>query len=76
MLDYKKLSDEFTVKLSQFDEDRLEKWLSFDQSRQTCENLFNGEEVIIQTANIPVSKLSDPRELINSAGESNYSLAA
>lgn len=76
MLDYKKLSDDFTNKLNQFDEEKLTQWLSFDQQRQEIDKLINGEQVLIHFENISVSKISDPLELINLAGESNYALAA
>lgn len=76
MLDYKKLDNEFTVLLNQFDEDRLEQWIAFDQKRLEMERLLNGDIVPIQNAYVGISYLSDPREIINSTGESNYSLAA
>lgn len=76
MLDYKKLSKEFTKKLNQFDKDRLEQWIFFDQKRQELERLLNGEKVRIQIKSVSISKLVDPRENYKSAGESNYALAA
>lgn len=76
MLDYKKLSKEFTKKLNQFDKNRLEQWISFDQNRQELDKLLSGEKVRIQICNISISKLIDPRENYKPAGESNYALAA
>lgn len=76
MLDYKKLSRDFTDRLNQFDKDRLEQWVSFDLKREILNKLLDGENVLINVANVHVSKLVDPRENINLAGESNYALAA
>jgi len=76
MLDYKKLSSEFTEKLNQYDEDRLEQWISYDKIRKDLDRLLNGEKVTFHPDDIQVSILNDPRELISSAGESNYALAA
>ena len=76
MLDYKKLRSEFTEKLNLFDEDRLAQWISYDKRRKDLDRLLNGEKVTFHPDDIQVSILNDPRELISSAGESNYALAA
>lgn len=41
MLDYKKLRSEFTKKLNQFDEKRLEQWISYDLRRKDLDKLDN-----------------------------------
>lgn len=76
MLDYKKLDTEFTNLLNQFDKERLEQWIAFDQKRLDTERFLSGESVPIHKDNTLLSILSDPLELISTTGESNYALAA
>lgn len=44
MLDYKTLSKEFSARLQQFDEQKLESWLAFDSRRDMLEDPLSGEE--------------------------------
>lgn len=43
MLDYNKLSSDFSNKLQQFDKDFLESWIAFDQEREVVNTLCRNE---------------------------------
>ena len=77
MLDYKKLKNEFTNKLQQFDKEQLQQWVAFDNNRAMITNLLDGKEVIIHWDTLMASKLSDPREQINTSSSNNsFAMAA
>lgn len=37
MIDYKKLREKFTAKLNEFDEEKLLKWMDFDENRKVVD---------------------------------------
>jgi len=53
MLDYNKLSIDFTNLLSQFDASRLEKWVQFDKQRTIEYELQNGNSVDTSSGFLP-----------------------
>ena len=63
MLDYKKLSKEFTRRLKEFDKEKLESWIDYDNNRD-LNKLLKGEKVTLHIAIIKVNNISDPRETI------------
>lgn len=78
MIDYKQLRSKFTEKLTEFDKEKLLKWIDFDQNREVVGRLLNGESVPIQYKTTTPYKLTDNRETIDSAvgDHHKYAMAA
>lgn len=69
MIDYKHLRHKFTEKLSEFDKDKLQNWIEFDQNRTALGKLLKGENVTLQYKTSTPYKLTDKRESIDSSVE-------
>lgn len=80
MLDYNKLSEEFTKKLNTFDKGKLIEWIDFDASRILAES--SPEKSIVLDSEIISDSLiiSDPKENVeadlNDFTYMSYDLAA
>ncbi|GEM_PF-1974077 len=77
MIDYKKLREKFTAKLNEFDEEKLLKWMDFDENRKVVDRLLSGESVSIHYETTTPYRLTDKLENIDSAfGDNSYATAA
>jgi hypothetical protein len=79
MLNYKKLSEEFTNKLNEYSKAQLKQWMVFDQNREWLSKLVseNKIEFELEHRSIESTKIDDSREtvlLVNNSFE--YALAA
>lgn len=75
MLDYKKLSDEFSVKLQQFDKEFLETWIAFDQQREFFNKVKCQETAVFTSRVVKTLKVSD-KSFVTNDMSNNFAMAA
>lgn len=76
MLNYKKLSNDFSVRLKQFDDIKLLQWVEFDNNRNFLDKLLNGETVSLKLVPAKIQKINDLRESISNLDNYDFAFAA
>lgn len=73
MFDYKKLKEQFQDILSEFDNEKIDAWIEFDEKRLKLEDSFNyGEIVLYNGIKVKYLGKAGSKALIRSAGYQRY----
>lgn len=73
MPNYKKLKEQFQDIISEFDNEKIDTWIQFDEKRLKLEDSFNyGEIVLYNSVKVKYLGISGDKALIRSAGYQRY----